>query len=195
MMEDIDKEIVEAIKGGKNQWVLNTLYKRTLPKIKNLIRKMNGSDEDAQDIFQESVIIFYREVKLNKLLDNTNIDGYIYTVARNLYLNKLRIVNRMVELKESDGNDFAEKPAIERHLEFKDSENDMMQLLTKLGEKCKEILKALAFEELDYQEVADKLGFASGDVVKTQKHRCKKRLEQLLDENPLLYKKLTRTMI
>ncbi len=190
-----DKEIIASIRDGKNQWVLNSLYKRTLPKIKNLIRKMNGGEQDALDIFQEAVIIFYREVKLNKMKEDTNIDGFIYTVSRNLYLNKLRITNRHEAFEYSEGGYNSENPSIERHLEMKDSENEMMALLSNLGDKCKALLKALIFDDLDYQEVAAKLGFASGDVVKTQKHRCKKKLEKLLEEQPNLYKKLTKVSL
>ncbi len=194
-MEAIDREIIDSIKEGKNQWVLNSLYKKTLPKIKALIRKMNGSEQDALDIFQEAVIVFYREVKLNKIKDDTNIDGFIYTVARNLYLNKLRTINRMEVFNDNYENQLSENPAVERHLEMKDSESEMMKLLDYLGEKCKELLKALAFEDLDYEEAAAKLGFASSDVVKTQKSRCKKKLELLLDENPTLFKKLARATV
>ncbi len=192
---ETDKEIIVSIQEGKNQHVLNALYKRTLPKVKSLIRKMNGGEDDALDIFQEAVIVFYREVKLNKMKEDTNIDGFIYTVARNLYLNKLRVTNRQESFDYSEEALYAEKPSVERHLEMKDSENEMMKLLESLGDKCKELLKALIFDELDYQEVALKLGFASGDVVKTQKHRCKKKLEKMLEENPVLYKKLNRVSL
>jgi RNA polymerase sigma factor (sigma-70 family) len=184
-----DQDILEAIKSGNNQWVLNTLYKRTLPKVKALIRKMKGREEDALDTFQEAVMIFYREVKLNHLFPNTNVDGYIFSVARNLYLNKLRVINRYSDIDVME-LDSSVEAGIERQLEMKESESEIMKVLSGLGEKCKELLKALIFDELDYQEVADKYGMASSDVVKTQKHRCKKKLEEMMDQNPALYKKL-----
>lgn len=190
-----DKEIISSIKEGKNQLALNSLYKRTLPKVKTLIRKMNGNEQDALDIFQEAIIIFYREVKLDKMKEETNIDGFIYTVSRNLFLNKLRSSNRMDSFDYSEAAYFTEDPAIERHLEMKDSENEIMSLLDNLGDVCKKLLKAIVFDELDYKEVAAKLGLASGDVAKTQKNRCKKKLENLLDENPGLFKRLTKVSI
>ncbi len=192
---ELDQQIIYAIREGKNQLVLNSLYKRTLPKIKNLIRKMNGSEQDALDIFQEAVIVFYREVKLNRMREDTNIDGFIYTVSRNLYLNKLRMSNRHDSFEYSEAAIYAESPSVEKHLEMKDSENEIMTMLGNLGDKCKELLMALVFDDLDYQEVALKLGFASGDVVKTQKHRCKKKLEKMMEEHPLLYKKLAKVAI
>ncbi|MCU0429126.1 MAG: sigma-70 family RNA polymerase sigma factor [Cytophagaceae bacterium] len=186
-----DIEILEAIKSGRNQWVLNILYKRTLPKIKALIRKMKGRDEDALDTFQEAVMIFYREVKLDKLLPSTNVDGYIYSVSRNLYLNKLRVLNRYTDVDVMSLETLVET-GIERHLELKDSENEIMSVLSSLGDKCRELLKALIFDDLDYQEVADKYGMASADVVKTQKHRCKKKLEEKMAQFPNLFKKLNK---
>lgn len=190
-----DKEIIISIKEGKNQLALNSLYKRTLPKIKVLIRKMNGNEQDALDIFQEAIIIFYREVKLDKMKEETNIDGFIYTVSRNLFLNKLRIINRTDSFDYSEAAYFVEEPSIERHLEMKDSESEIMSLLDNLGDVCKKLLKAIVFDELDYKEVAAKLGLASGDVAKTQKNRCKKKLESLLEENPSLFKRLTKVSL
>lgn len=190
-MRESDRDIINSIRDGKNQQVLNVLYKRTLPQIKSLIRKMNGTPDDALDIFQEAVIVFYREVKLNKMREDSSIDAFIYSVSRNLYLNKLRTLKRQVSYEFSEEIDQAESPSVEKHLQMKDSENEIMNLLGKLGETCKELLKAIIFDDLDYQEVAIKLGLASGDVVKTQKSRCKKKMETLLAENPMLYKNLT----
>ena len=187
---ETDDKIVKAIQSGENQWVLNTLYVRTLPKIKTLIYKMKGSEDDALDIFQESVIILFRQIKLNKISEVINLDGFIYRVSKNLYLNKLRQANRFVEY--TDRMDTSEEPEVETHMFMKESESELMSLFNKIGDKCRELLKALIFEELNYEEVALKFGFASGEVVKTQKYRCKKKLEILLEENPSLFQNLNR---
>ena len=187
---ETDNEILNAIQSGKNQVVLNILYVRTLPKIKSLIHKMNGSEDDALDIFQEAVIILFRQVKLNKMTEVANLDGFLYRVSKNLFLNKLRQTNRFVEF--NDRMDYPEEPSVERHLFMKESENDLMTLFNKIGDKCRELLKALIFDELNYEEAAVRFGMASGEVVKTQKFRCKKKLEALLEENPVLFQNLNR---
>lgn len=188
-MED-DNEILKAIQSGKNQVVLNTLYVRTLPKIKALIQKMKGSEDDALDIFQEAVIVLFRQVKMNKMNEVANLDGFIYRVSKNLFLNKLRQTNRFVEF--NDRMDSPEEPSVEAHLFMKESENDLKTLFDKIGDKCRELLKALIFDELNYEEAALKFGMASGEVVKTQKYRCKKKLEVLLEEKPALFQNLNR---
>lgn len=188
-----DLEIIEAIKSGKNQWVLNKLYDNSLPKIKILIRKMNGTEDDALDIFQEVLIILFRQVKLNKMNADTNIDGYLYRISRNLYLNKLRRTTKFIDFNEDI--DEADTPEIETHLFIKDSENEIMKLFNSLGDKCKDLLNAIVFDELNYDEVAIKFGFASGEVVKTQKYRCKKKMQELFQQNPSLYPYLNKFSI
>jgi len=58
-----DKAILEAIRNGEDG-VLMHLYKQVLPKIKNYILKNNGSEDDAKDIFQDAVVIFYNMLSL-----------------------------------------------------------------------------------------------------------------------------------
>lgn len=182
----VDNQILEAIKSGQNQKVLNILYERTLPSVKALIRKMNGSNEEALDIFQEAVVVFYKQVKNNLMQPDTNVDGYIVRVSRNLYLNKLRKLNRETPLEAEHHLHQKEEPAIEHHLEMMQSEKEINELLEMLGDNCKELLKAIVFEELDQKEIASKLGYANSEVVKTQKYRCKKKLEELLLQRPEL---------
>jgi len=96
---ETDNEILKAIQSGKNQAVLNILYVRTLPKIKSLIQKMRGSDDDALDIFQEAVIVLFRQVKMNKMNEVANLDGFLYRVSKNLFLNKLRQMIGWIRLR------------------------------------------------------------------------------------------------
>ena len=55
-----DKDIIESLKEGRNTQILEHLYEKVLPKISRYIRKNSGTEDDAFDIFQDGVIIFYK---------------------------------------------------------------------------------------------------------------------------------------
>ena len=60
-------EIINAIKSNNADKVLVYLYKNLEPKIRGWIVKNNGSKQEAQDIFQDSIVAFYSFVLKNKL--------------------------------------------------------------------------------------------------------------------------------
>ena len=68
-----NSEIIEAIKSNKADKVLLFLYKNLQPKISAWIRKNNGSKEEAQDIFQDSILVFYSYVVKNKFDKNSDV--------------------------------------------------------------------------------------------------------------------------
>jgi len=55
-------EIIDGIK-TRDSCVLQFIYKNYYPSIRNFVLNNSGSEEDAKDIFQESIIIIYRKVK------------------------------------------------------------------------------------------------------------------------------------
>ena len=64
-MEYSDNEILKAIKNQQDDKVLNNLYDSVLPKVKRYICSNSGNEEEAYDIFQDAVLIFYKQVALS----------------------------------------------------------------------------------------------------------------------------------
>jgi len=82
-----DQEIIHQLKKG-NEACLKQLYQH-LGMIKGLVLKNNGNEEDALDIFQEAVIVFYKNVMSGGFELKGKISSYLYEVSRRLWLNQL----------------------------------------------------------------------------------------------------------
>ena len=95
-MRFTDVEIINYIKQGKDDAVLKYLYKKQWSVIRNYVIKNNGSEEEAQDIFQDAIVAFYKQVKLGKYNMNYEIGGFIYSVSRNLWINKVKKDNKYI---------------------------------------------------------------------------------------------------
>ena len=65
-MKLTDKEILTNIACGNDKEVLTYLYKSVYPSVRTIILRNNGKEDDAKDIFQESVMVFYKYVKQEK---------------------------------------------------------------------------------------------------------------------------------
>jgi RNA polymerase sigma factor (sigma-70 family) len=185
MVWDKGKDIIKAIKTGDNTFVLNHLYKEILPRIKKMILKNNGTQDDAKDIFQDAVLIFYNQVKSDKFYEDKDIGGFMYTVARNLWINKAKRDNKFVQMTDTETWEGSESDALD-DLINEEKALAIEEVMNKIGEECKKLLKYSIYEKLSLKEIAGKMGYSSEGVAKTYNYRCKQKLVNLVKDNPAI---------
>jgi RNA polymerase sigma factor (sigma-70 family) len=182
-MKDRDHLVIRLINEGKDDKALSVLYKETLPLIKNLILKNNGTTDEVKDIFQEAILIFYKQVKLNKYKEEHDINGFIYAVSKNLYINYVKKKNKHQRLdiyhEELDSGESFLK-------DMMDSERQKLvhALMDTLGDRCKELLTLSVFNKFSMKEIAEKMGFANENAAKTGNYKCKQKLIDLVKSKP-----------
>src|SRR5207342_820733 len=54
------------------------------------IRQNSGSDQDAEDIFQEVILAFIEILKKDKFRGESSVSTFLYAVTRNIWLNELK---------------------------------------------------------------------------------------------------------
>lgn len=181
-MRYTDSEILDSIRKGKEDRALEFLYKSVLPKIKHYVLSNSGDDQEAYDIFQDAIMIFYRQVKLDKFKEEHEIAGFIYSVSRNLWINRAKQRNRNVS---AEGLSFVESDGdVLGGLISKEREVYVMNMLAGLGERCKELLLFTIFHKLSMKEVCEKMGFSTENAAKTRNYKCKQKLIELVKDNP-----------
>ncbi len=178
-----DKQILDAIKAGKDDKALNELYSDLYPKIESFILKNGGDKDEAADIFQDAVLIFYKQVKKEKFKEDNPISGFVFTVSRNLWYNRIKRKNRSYELSDYEYNLPNDKNIMDDLL-TDERESNINQLLSYMEEKCREILIYSIFYKFSMKAISKKMGFSSEDVAKTKNYKCKKKLMKVLQKNP-----------
>ncbi|MDR2085338.1 MAG: hypothetical protein LBP67_10140 [Bacteroidales bacterium] len=73
------------------------LYINTFPSIERYILSNNGTREDAQDIFHDSLIILIRKLSENNQI-LCKLSTYLYAIAKNLWLQKLSYNRRTSQI-------------------------------------------------------------------------------------------------
>src|SRR6187402_1717294 len=96
-----DSQILAAIAKGDDS-ILEHLYRQVLPKVKNYVQRNSGTVDDARDVFQDAVIIFYKHVKLGKFNAEHDIAGFIFSISRNLWINAAKKKNRVIALGDDE---------------------------------------------------------------------------------------------
>ena len=62
-----DEQILKGILRHDNL-ILQYIYKEYYYKVSYFIKKNQGSEDDANDVFQEAIIVIYRKLKENDLI-------------------------------------------------------------------------------------------------------------------------------
>lgn len=180
-MQYTDKELIAALKNGNDDPVLAFLYKEVLPKVKHYIKNNKGNEDEAKDIFQDAVIIFYKKAKQNTLPEGVNITAYVCLISKNLWINRIKKINKSAELPHDaqfeSGEDFIVNIITE------EKKNALKSLLSQIGEECQKLLKHSVYDNLSMKEICKRMGYSSENVAKTYNYRCKQKLIQLVMKN------------
>lgn len=179
-----DEENLAALRSDNSIQIdkaLERLYIQNFPVIKNLINKNSGNDEDAADIFQNTMVAFYKKVRTADFELNCSIQTYLYSIARNLWLDQLRAQKKQQQL-------VTNLKAVEVNVEyFNQADTDdrvalIIKLMDQLGENCKKLLGLYYFDRLRMKKIAVEMGYANEQVAKNKKARCMKKLKSLANE-------------
>ena len=188
-----DEEIINQLLNNDTegcQKAMTLLYERHYKMISNIILKNSGNAEDAKDIFQESLLIFYKNVKSNKFKLSSKISTYLYSVAKNQWLKVLNSRDKTVysENLENQKNIISENEIPK--LDYSDEQKIIGNLLKTAGAKCKKILLLVYYEKLKMQEISTKLNLSSAQEVRNQKSKCMKKIRSLVINNDYYSKTL-----
>jgi RNA polymerase sigma factor (sigma-70 family) len=166
-----DSEVLKRIRNG-DESALDYLYKKNYKMMTKIVLNNNGSEDEAKDIFQEALIVFWQKAVSGNLVLSSKISTYIYSICQNLWRKELERKSRLSD-EERDLPELDEADRIERI-------KVINECIEKLGETCRKILTYYYFDDLSMQDIAKVMGFANADTAKTKKYKCKKELDNLV---------------
>ncbi|MGB5555523.1 MAG: sigma-70 family RNA polymerase sigma factor [Flavobacteriaceae bacterium] len=167
-----------------NDLVINQLYREVFPKVQRYIFKNNGTSEQAKDIFQEAFAATWKNAKKGKLGEakGLNVEAYLYTIAKNKWLDHLRssaYKKTVRTIKLIDQANLSEESENETETSESQFEMEAMRAALKsLGENCKSLLNLFYFERKSMDEIAIELNIGAASA-RNQKYRCMEKLRGL----------------
>lgn len=173
-----DNDFIEGLRTGSNE-VLSALYKKYYNIVLKLIVNNSGTEEAARDIYQETVIVLYENAQKPEFELNCQLQTYIYSVARRLWLKQLKKNGRTFLLKEDDDSEMADvSEDINEHAGREEEIEKMNLSLANLGEPCATLLRDFYVQRLSMDQIAEKFGYTNADNAKNQKYKCLQRLKK-----------------
>ncbi len=179
-----DQKYIDALRNN-NQKLLDELYAKYSGKIKWMVLKNNGSEDDAADIFQEALITIYHKAKRDDFELTCPLDAFLYLICKKKWLNILskRKVIGKVTITEEDRSIPGEDSFLlaEESLLLEERMTLLKEKINEIGTSCRELLQ-LSWSGKSMEEVANLLDFSYG-YARKKKSECMAKLIELVKKS------------
>jgi RNA polymerase sigma factor (sigma-70 family) len=188
-----DAELIAAVREEQdlNKAIL-FLYQQYAASTSSFIIHYGGSEQDADDVFQDTVISFIDVVKKGKYRMEASIKTFLVSVARNIWFNELKKRQRSDHREKlfEHGRDQKEED-ISFQISDLEKKRQLRDLVHQLGEPCKKILMLYYYDDLSMKEIVEHLPYENEQVVRNKKYKCLQSLTALIKDNPAIAKQIS----
>ena len=168
---------------NNNSAIIQSIYKKFVPKVIYYIKTNSGDHERAQDVVQEVLMTIYDQTKTKGLQLTCPFDAYFFLLCKRRWLNELKKSSNK-EVTIDDENVYKDESTLvmANETEVFESKNQLFELMfQKLGEKCQEMLKT-SFAIKTMEEVAEKLNVTYA-YARKKKSLCTGELTRMIQES------------
>ena len=190
MIHYSDEAIIEGLR-LRSDYIIKYMYQEMFPMIRYLVVTNSGNDEDAEDVFQDGLIVVFKKIRDHDLDLTCSFRTYIYSVCRNIWLQKLS-KRKQYAREFSDVESFVDLP--DKVDQFQEEEMEKYRLYQQhfltLGEDCQKVL-LLFMKKQSLKEIAVEMGYKTEKYAKTRKYLCKEELKKRIINDPKCHKFLS----
>ena len=176
-----DNEYIEGLRVSDNA-VIRSVYKKFYPTVMRMVLNNSGTEQEAKDVFQESILVLYHHVQKQNFILSCALQTYLYSVAKRIWLKQLHKKSGTSKLDERfiEGDDFADaENEVSVYEEREQNLDRMHESINQLGEPCQTLLTDFYIARLGMDEIAEKFGYTNADNAKNQKYKCLQRLKKI----------------
>jgi DNA-directed RNA polymerase specialized sigma24 family protein len=163
---------------AQREKLMMELYKSTFPVVARHIAKMGGSFDDARDVFQDALVLYYEKMVAGNL-ELQNNRAYLMGITKHLWLKKFRAGQDTIPLPDNIDP--------EEETEQTPSSAKVLQYLQTAGKKCMDLLSAFYYDKLPMRDIAGLFGYSGERSVTVQKHKCLNKVRDTVKQQSLTY--------
>lgn len=178
-----DQAILEGLRKGDLSLdfdrAVKCLYQTRWPSILNLVARNSGTEADAEDVFQETILAFLENVlDKGKPLTGT-LAVYFYIIARNHWFNALRQKGKTTGFRDTEPID--DPIDLDELLENERRYQALEACLADAEPRCRQIMTTMYQKDRsNMAEIADEYDLANAHTARQTKYRCLLRLKKCL---------------
>ncbi len=150
----------------------NLLYTFYYRGIERFVTMNSGTKADAEDVFQETIMVLLEKVPKEDFVLTSSIKTYITAVASNIWLKRLRDAKRVVRLEvDVELQDFT----LEEWQEKEDKllkRNRLQRVFEKLTRHCVFFLTKTFLSGSSREQLIEEMGYRNAHTFDNQKYKC-----------------------
>ncbi len=158
------------------------LYELSFPASARYISKMGGTFQEAQDVFQDALVIYHEKTQDPAFTLQNTPAHYILGIVKHLWSRKF---NQQLHWVPLDANE--NTIAIpDDYFPTVDSQK-LLMLLVNSGKRCMELLRTFYYEKLPLKQIAGTLGYTTPHAAAVQKYKCLEKVRDTIKEKAISY--------
>ena len=135
------------------------IFELFYPRIWHFVKEYIKDEQEAKDIMQNIFMTLWE--KRNSLRADTNLNAYLYTLAKSQclnYLKHIKVVERYQnEQQETYINYYAMNTFDPEQMDIESLELKIEEAINNLPEQCRKVFEMSRYEGLKYKEIAQKM--------------------------------------
>jgi RNA polymerase sigma factor (sigma-70 family) len=147
-----------------------------------MIKTNGGNTQDAEDIFQEALIILCRKIKVPGFELTSKLNTFLYSICRFLWKDECKKTKKQMPLDFDTGFNISEQYQMQDLIDQELRARQAEQVINELGDRCRELLLLFYNAGLKLKDIAIKMGYNSEATAKNQKYKCLETARQKLKD-------------
>ncbi|WP_128544415.1 RNA polymerase sigma factor [Larkinella soli] len=171
--------LVEGLRSGEAS-AFELLYKQYYPPVARFIRRNHGTEGDAEDVFQESVVVLYQKILRPDFQLRSTLKTFLYGIARNLWLKKLRD-DKLITTDEEELITLQDRrdALSEETASDEMREQQVHAWMNRITGHCRHVLKSIYFREEPITDLMSTMGWKNLHTAANQKYKCIQQLKKV----------------
>ena len=178
-----DKDIIDGIR-LHNTIIIKYLYNKFYSEISFMVTSNSGTILDAEDLFQDAMVILYEKILKESLQLMSSFNTYLYSICWHIWLQRLNkrelkyeFKNKNIDAYKGDSNPEDLQLESEKYSLFH-------RHFLRLSHNEQKVLR-LYIDKTSSKEAANIMGYKSDNYAKTRKYICKEKLKNSIIKDPL----------
>lgn len=167
---------------ANDEKVMQLFYRNNYPKVEKYVLDNNGTKDEAKDVYQEAFIAMWRNIQLDRFQPQQagSLDGYLYRIAKNKWLDHLRLVKHQKVIPLTEGIAETEETNTVPDHELQQLE-EIKTKFRLLGGLCQKVLERFYYAKESMRTIAEAMNWTEA-TAKNNKYRCIQKLRELLNK-------------
>jgi RNA polymerase sigma factor (sigma-70 family) len=150
------------------------LYKFYFPSVLHYIQQNSGNRADAEDVFQEAIIVLLQKSKEPLFTLTSSIKTYLFAISKNLWLKRLRNDN-LSFYANIEIFDECELDELEEEVSLSEK---IAETMFRLSAGCQRILNLSFWLGDSIEIIMQKVGYKNKHTASSQKNKCLEKMRE-----------------